>query len=133
MRFALRWNFDLTETDDHDDETLGEHVDRVMQELLNLEGEGGTIFDSAIGLDTENRRVEIEVSVFAADLEAAFAEAAPSARAAIRTAIHAAGGFTPGWGDTVSSAVTYEFIDVSVAGPIHGEVTAEEYLADSLS
>lgn len=69
-----------------------DHGSRLMTELLALE-RVGSVADSAVSLDLDNRRVEIEVI----GLGPSFDEAAETADAAIRSAIHAAGGATPGW------------------------------------
>lgn len=73
---------------------VDEHTDRFMDELLALEDENLT--DSAVGVDLGTGLVEIEVTARGETFEDAMA----LADAAIRTAIHAAGGLTPNWAVT---------------------------------
>jgi len=75
---------------DPDDDVDG-HTDRFMEELLALEDDKLT--DSAVGVDLGTGLVEIEVTARGETFE----EALSIADAAIRTAIHAAGGMTPNW------------------------------------
>lgn len=70
---------------------IDEHTDRFMEELLALEDDKLT--DSAVGVNLATGLVEIEVTASGETFE----EALSRADAAIRTAIHAAGGLTPNW------------------------------------
>lgn len=73
----------------HADGPLEEHVDLVMNELLALESD--TIRDA----DVSGSRGRVEVSIYS--IGNTFDQAAEFGDAAIRAAIHAAGGHTPDW------------------------------------
>lgn len=72
-----------------------EHLDLVMEELLNLDA-----VDPAISLDTSDNSVVLSVAVTAPNP----IEAVNTGSAQLRTAIHAAGGGTPDWPDVHSEA-----------------------------
>jgi len=72
-------------------ECLHKHVERVAEEMLKLEDD--TIADSTFSADASTWTVEVELTARGNDYE----EAENRARAAIRTAVHAAGGMTPEW------------------------------------
>jgi hypothetical protein len=72
-------------------EDVDAHTDRVMEALLALEDDNLT--DSAVGVDLGTGLVEVEVTARGETFE----DAVATADAAIRTAIHAAGGSTPNW------------------------------------
>ncbi|MDR0483597.1 MAG: hypothetical protein LBH13_10685 [Cellulomonadaceae bacterium] len=70
---------------------LEAHLDDVMNELLAIESEQA---DSAgMGIDLSQGIVEIELTAYAENFDDAVAYASST----IRTAIHAAGGYTHGW------------------------------------
>lgn len=69
-------------------EQLGEHLDRVMDELLKLKAD-----DPSINATLASGVVEMSVTVDAGS----FPEGARRGMDVIRTAIHAAGGATPDW------------------------------------
>ncbi len=69
-------------------ENLEAFLERVMEELLSLRAE-----DATVGATLASGQVEISVTVQAASFE----EALEKGNGVIRTAFHAAGGFTPGW------------------------------------
>ena len=71
---------------------LDSHTDAVMDELIKLEGRN--IMDADLSADLDRHIVELSVIASAES----FDEAVSCADAAIRTAIHAAGGSTPKWG-----------------------------------
>lgn len=75
----------------HSDGDLEAHTDQLMRELLALESD--TIRDADVSGSVTDGIVE--VSVYA--IGSSFDEAAGLGDAAIRAAIHAAGGHTPGW------------------------------------
>jgi hypothetical protein len=77
------------------DESVERHAAQVMEELLKLEACTPGLEDSAVSLDLGTDEITIEVDVDADDFE----ESARRGVAYIRTAIHAAGGATPMWGD----------------------------------
>ncbi|MGV1034326.1 MAG: hypothetical protein ACOYBP_03780 [Microbacteriaceae bacterium] len=78
--------FAVTGADD-----LDAHTDAVMEELLVLED--GALTDSDVSSELSSQMVVISMTATAADFDGAIA----LADAAIRTAIHAAGGHTPDW------------------------------------
>lgn len=108
MKYALRWHFELTSA--ASDADLADHVDCVMQELIKLEDCMPEVGDSAIGLDADHGKAEIELTITVDDLE----DALRVGKAAIRAAVHAAGGQTPGWDDESGGSVEYDLIDVSL-------------------
>lgn len=67
---------------------LDAHLDGVMDELLHLNAT-----DPGIGLTSSTGTVEISVLVETQNLD----EAMATGGGLIRTAVHAAGGHTPGW------------------------------------
>ena len=73
--------------------TVADEVERIMDHLLKLESSDGRLMDAAVGLDLELMTVEISMSAEGATFE----EGLAIAMAAIRTAIHSAGGSTPDW------------------------------------
>ena len=84
---------------------LSEHVGGVMSELVTLVGINDAVSDPAVALDLGTGHVEVELVVGAASAGAA----ADLGFDVIRTAIHAAGGFTPGWGDVSESTGHVEY------------------------
>ncbi|MGH9065236.1 MAG: hypothetical protein ACRD0L_14945 [Acidimicrobiales bacterium] len=84
---------------------LREHLDRVMEELLGLRA-----IDPAVSADLGRRGVEIEVVVDALD----GVDAVAIGNGLIRTAVHAAGGFTKGWSSDwleITGVSTDELVD----------------------
>ena len=80
-----------------DAEIVEGHLDDVMAELLELAG----VEDPSIELDAsgEDIRVTFMIVVEAEDTFSAVS----TAQAAIRTAVHAAGGNTPGWSEVAEA------------------------------
>ncbi|NLG22241.1 MAG: hypothetical protein GX555_12525 [Actinomycetales bacterium] len=75
-------------------EELRLHVDAVMDQLLVLEEAAGAVVHSgAVSLDLGSSKVTIEL----VGVGETFDEAQAAADGAVRTAIHVAGGHTPGW------------------------------------
>lgn len=72
---------------------LEEHADAVMDALLDLELDDGTFRDPSVGVVHSERRVDVDLYVDALDVIGA----AAGYLTAVRAAIHAAGGGTPGW------------------------------------
>ena len=93
--------FHLTVTGLNGDD-LSEHVGRVMSTLAGIDD---GVSDPAVALDLGTGHVEVELVVGAASAGAA----ADLGFDVIRTAIHAAGGFTPGWGDVSDSTGHVEY------------------------
>lgn len=74
-------------------------ADDVMTALLDLEQVDPLLGNSAIALDLSKKEIEISVSSECASID----DGVRHAMAAIRTAIHAAGGATPEWPDAEAS------------------------------
>ena len=72
---------------------LDNHLDQVMSALMDIEAADQRISDSDYVATVKTGFVRINSSA----TESTFDEAAAVAMATIRSAIHAAGGFTPGW------------------------------------
>lgn len=72
---------------------LEDHLDEVMNQLVTLEEGDGRITDPDISASLADGDVEISVVVEAENTD----EAAKIGNGAIRCAVHAAGGHTPGW------------------------------------
>lgn len=92
-------------------EDLEAHLDLVMEELLALESVD--LVNSDISASLETGAVEVSIVAISRldDDSEAFLAAIEAADAAIRTAIHAAEGHTPGW---VSAAqVTHKWVPVA--------------------
>lgn len=105
MNVTCTWEFTLIPS--QETAQVPNELDRVMQELLLLEGCTDRLSDSAIGLDLDELVAEISVSVDAPSLD----EGISIALGSIRTAIHAAGGSTAGWPsvtDVVGSGIFFE-------------------------
>jgi len=75
-------------------EEFDAETDRIMDALLDLEGD--VISNSAVGVNLKDCVVDIDVLA----IGETFDDAVAAADAAIRAAIHAAGGGTPGWEPT---------------------------------
>ena len=81
------------------DEDLDAHTDLVAEELFKLEEGDDSLSDSDVSAAIGDGVVEIGVVAVAPT----FDDAVATADAAIRTAIHAAGGSTPDWTTPVFS------------------------------
>ncbi len=76
--------------------TFGSRLDALMEALLSLEADDSAIEDPDLAADVSSCRVDVEMTVQAADPAAALVKAL----ATLRAAIHAIGGATPGWETT---------------------------------
>lgn len=74
------------------------HTDRLMDALLSLQD----LIDPDIGGNLAARRVDITMTVEADSIP----DAAYKSLCAVRTAIHAAGGATPGWEQLIEAITT---------------------------
>ena len=81
---------------------LEQALDRVMEELVKLD-----VTDPSIGGTLSDGDIEFSLAVEADTLEKATA----SVFGTIRTAIHAAGGGTPGWPEFRGEGVTAQLVD----------------------
>jgi len=90
MRFQVAWEGMVVALNPAAAEpsNVEEHLDRVMQELLEIDAQ-----DISISLVGSEGLVEMSVTVEAESVE----DAVANGSAVLRSAIHAAGGFTPGW------------------------------------
>lgn len=95
VHIGLRASFNLKPaTGEVEEAHLQEHVWQVMDELLKLEEMADScVHSAAVSLDLEAMTVDIEL----AGSGDTYAEAESHIDSAIRSAIHAAGGYTPGW------------------------------------
>ena len=106
MQTGTTWRFTVHArgTDQPSERYLEEHLERLQGELMKLEDCNDDVHDSGVGASLASGEVEIELSV---DLP--LDEAVKRARHIVRTAIHAAGGFTPSWGDSTAPASVMEY------------------------
>ena len=72
---------------------LLDHFEAVLDQLAEIEAGDPTLTDSDLSVNLHEGRAELAISVAVDSLE----EAVTVGSAAIRAAIHAAGGFTPDW------------------------------------
>ncbi|MEU6490402.1 hypothetical protein ABZ890_08410 [Streptomyces sp. NPDC046984] len=98
MRTGITWRFTVqvrgATSSDEAAQILDEHIDQVMDELLNLADCRGDVHDPSVGAELATGTVEIELTV-----DGKGSAALDVAESVVRAAIHAAGGFTPSWGD----------------------------------
>lgn len=80
-----------------DAESLINHVDSVMENLVDLETCNEGLLDSTVGIDASTGMFEAEVTIDAHHAEEAFS----LGMSCLRSAIHKAGGHTPDWDDVV--------------------------------
>jgi hypothetical protein len=80
-------------------------ADDVMTALLSLEQIDPLLCDSAIALDLSRKEISISISSESASID----DGVRHAMAAIRTAIHAAGGATPEWSEAQASGTAREW------------------------
>lgn len=99
----VKWLFTITMADPSDDAALDDHVDQMMRQLLTLEDCDPRIADSAVGCNTATGEVEIELTAAGSSP----ADAMQLAESSLRAAIHAAGGFTPGWDDDAGNPAAF--------------------------
>ena len=94
MRYQVAYQGQAKALDDdgrpvpHDPDELDRHLEDIQDQLLELGADDATVSATLASGD-----VEISVTVEASTLD----EATERGSSVIRTAIHAAGGFTPNW------------------------------------
>lgn len=93
IEVELTMELHLSVAEEVDNLTVDDHLGLVMEELVKLAARDCGIADPAISFDRSQGIVTIEVSAADGD----FDQAVVVADSCIRTAIHAAGGATPGW------------------------------------
>jgi hypothetical protein len=101
------WDFTLCPTQP-DVELFHATGERLMQELLKLEELNSYVADPAVSTEADRGGIVVELVTSSPD----YATALQRALDVVRTAIHAAGGATPGWpntGDLVSEETDLEF------------------------
>ena len=101
MSIAATWQFIIVPDGVADVEAEAEAV---MGSLVDLEQVDDRLSSAAVGLDLDAMTLDIEVTVTGAHYE----DCVNHALAAIRTAIHSAGGATPGWTTAAESHVSFE-------------------------
>ena len=106
MQTGTTWRFTvhMRGADRLSEAYLERHLEQLQTELLKLEKCNNDVHDSGVGASLASGEVEIELSV---DLP--LDEAVKRARHILRTAMHAAGGFTPSWGDSTAPADAVEY------------------------
>jgi len=100
MRMKAAWQF-IVPDDATDIETQAEAI---MDSLVDLEQVDDRLSSAAVGLDLAAMTLDIEVTVTGNDYE----ECVNHALAAVRTAIHSAGGATPGWPRPSAGRASFE-------------------------
>lgn len=93
------------------------HVELVLDAYYDLEVADPALLDCAFGFSAKGDGVgvvEVEQTVTGDDPGSAFRYAA----AAVRTAIHAAGGSTPSWDEPPTDGVEYVFTDAGAPEPV---------------
>lgn len=115
MWYGIRWRFQVTPVGTEDAAerkcVLEQHLGRVMEELVELEGHNESMADPSIGADVPAGEVEVELEIRADSP----ANALDGALTIIRTAVHAAGGYTGSWDTKLherSGAVEYGLLEV---------------------
>lgn len=94
---GVTWRFTVTATGASSADTeriLDEHTDKLMDELLDLEECNTNMHDPSVGAELSTGTVDVLMLV-----DAPVDDAVKISRDIIRTAIHAAGGWTPQWDD----------------------------------
>ncbi|MFC0864114.1 hypothetical protein ACFHYQ_17610 [Sphaerimonospora cavernae] len=108
MKYAMKAA--LSVRGDFDD--LGDVVDEIADELASLQDCNGKLLDFAYGSDATDNAVQFELTVEAGSVD----ETIETAGSWLRTAIHATGGYTPGWEDSGPRqyAIVYEIDEAGV-------------------
>ena len=92
---GITWRFTVTAvgaSSEDMENLLDAHTDALMDELLKLEECNPMIHDPSVGAELSTSTIDILMLV-----NAPVDDAVKISRDVVRTAIHAAGGFTPGW------------------------------------
>lgn len=93
QEFYLTADLTFSDPTNATDDAFEEFLDRLMGELGSLEAVDQGIFDSDLGASLTERTVRVNMGIEADTV----ADAGRLFLANIRTALHAAGCFTPGW------------------------------------
>jgi len=101
MSIAAAWQFIIVPDGATDIETQAEAI---MDSLVDLEHVDDRLSSSGVGLDLAAMTLDVEVTVRGDDYQ----DCVQHALAAIRTAIHSAGGATPGWPGPSAGGASFE-------------------------
>lgn len=101
MSIAVAWQFIVVPDGVTDVEAEAEAI---MDSLVDLEQVDDRLSSVAVGLDPAAMSLDVEVTVTGADYE----DCVNHALVAIRTAIHSAGGATPGWQGPAAGHALFE-------------------------
>ncbi len=101
MSIAVAWRFIIIPDGVTDVEAEAEAI---MESLVDLEQVDLRLSDSAVGVDLASMTLDVELTVKGDDYQ----DCIQHAVAAIWTAIHSAGGATPGWTTPAESHVSFE-------------------------
>jgi hypothetical protein len=104
MSIAATWQFIIVPDGVADVEAEAEAV---MGSLVDLEQVDDRLSDSAVGVDLAAMTLDVELTVKGDDYQ----DCVQYALSAIRTAIHSAGGATPGWPGTGEGRASFEPCD----------------------
>lgn len=114
MWYGIRWRFQVTVTGVGDEaraEALELHLGHVMEEFARLDACNEDMSDPTIGADVSTGQVDVQLEIEAVSPSSAV----DSALALLRTAVHAAGGFTGSWDANLherEGAVEYGLLEV---------------------
>jgi hypothetical protein len=101
MSIAAAWQFIIVPDGVADVEAEAEAV---MGSLVDLEQVDDRLSDSAVGVDLAAMTLDVELTVKGDGYQ----DCVQHALAAIRTAIHSAGGATPGWPGPSAGGASFE-------------------------
>ncbi len=105
MNYEIDFRGRITILGDNDDDTLEAHLTDVMDELAKLEESNPSIQDIDMSASVAGRTVRVTMTIL--DVEEV-EEATGLMATTLRTAIHAAGGFTRGWDQPDKFRVDFE-------------------------
>lgn len=108
MIVSVSWQFHIVPDGMTD---VSDEAEAIMSSLLDLESVDTRLSDSAVGADLASMKLDVEVTVEGMDYQDCLNHALLS----IRTAIHAAGGATPGWPGSDPGRARFEPNDLHVA------------------
>lgn len=115
VKTSVTWRFIVATADDADDtpdtrrRKLDEHLDAVMDALVDLTACNTRVYDPGITVNLATGEVEFELLVDGSE-----ATALPLGQSVLRSAIHAADGYTPNWDGSPASAEAVEYSDLKV-------------------
>ena len=101
MSIAVAWQVIIVPDGVTDVEAEAEAI---MDSLVDLEQVDDRLSSVAVGLDLAAMTLDVEVTITGADYE----DCVNHALVAVRTAIHSAGGATPGWPGPAAGRASFE-------------------------